>query len=486
MAIYHCSIKIINRGRGKSAVAAAAYRAGEKIKNEYDGQTHDYTRKGGIANSEIMLSDNVPAEYQNRDILWNAVEKIEKAKNSQLAREIEIALPVELNYMQNLNLVREYVRKNFVEQGMCADFSIHGIETENPHAHILLTMRPFNDDRTWGTKFKKVYHLDDNGNKIYNSEKRTYKYTKVNTVDWDNRDKAEEWREAWANICNHYLEATGHTERVDHRSFERQGITDKIPTIHLGVAAHQMEKRGIATERGNINREIEVTNHKLRQLKARITKLEKWIDEEAKVAEPPTLADVISEILNRREQSGQHSRYGAINNLKQAADMLNFLTENKIKDLDGLHTFIISMHNEQSDIRDKLKPVERRIKTLDEHIKQADRYFEHKEIYKVYKSQKAKNQERFYEDNRAPLTLYEAADRYLKGVMNGKTTIPTGAWKKEYATLTAEKQQLNHKYVTLKDAVSKVEKISRSVQDILYEERRREHPSIKRSQDMER
>jgi len=357
LAIYHCSIKIVSRGRGKSAVAAAAYRAGAVIKNEYDGVTHDYSRKSGIAHTEIMLPDNAPTEYKDRAVLWNAVEKIEKAKNSQLAREIEIALPIELNHMQNLNLVREYVRKNFVEHGMCADIAIHGIETENPHAHILLTMRPFNDERTWGAKFKKVIHLDADGNKIYNPEKRPYKYTKVNTVDWDNSDKAEEWREAWGNILNQYLEQTGHAERVDHRSFERQGITDRLPTIHLGVAAHQMEKRGIKTERGDINREIIVTNNLLRQLNARISKLEKWIDDESKINEPPTLADVISEILNRREQSGQSNRYGAINNLKQAAAMLNFLQENKIMDLDGLHKFIISMHNKQSDIRDKLKPM---------------------------------------------------------------------------------------------------------------------------------
>ena len=171
MAIYHLSIKIISRGKGRSAVAAAAYRAGEQIHNEYDGITHDYTRKGGVVHTEILLPEHAPGEYKDRAVLWNAVEKIERAKNSQLAREIEIALPVELNYMQNLNLIREYVRKNFVEQGMCADFSIHGMETENPHVHILLTMRPLNEDKAWGTKFKKVYHLDDDGNKIYNPEK---------------------------------------------------------------------------------------------------------------------------------------------------------------------------------------------------------------------------------------------------------------------------------------------------------------------------
>ena len=479
MAIYHCSIKIISRGGGKSAVAAAAYRAGEKIRNDFDGQTHDYTRKRGIAHSEIMLPDNAPAEYKDRAVLWNAVEKIEKAKNSQLAREIEIALPVELNYMQNLNLVREYVRKNYVDKGMCADFSIHDIETENPHVHVLLTMRPFNEDRTWGTKFKKVYHLDDKGNKIYNSEKRTYKYTKVNTVDWDNRDKAEEWRETWGNILNQYLEATGHAERVDHRSFERQGITDKIPTIHLGVAAHQMEKKGIKTDRGNINREIIVANNLLRQLNARINKLEKWLSEEMENAKEPTLADVISDVLNRHSNEGQSSRYQSLNNLQSASQMLIFLQENEIKDMDDLGNFLKSMHNRQPAIREKLKPMERRMKTLDEHIKQSKYYKEFTKINRLYKQQKPKDKEDFFEAHRREMTLFQAAERHLQSVLNGREQIPLATWEKELATLTTERKTLNAEYLSLKDEVGKVEKIVRSVQDILYAERQREKPQEK-------
>ena len=165
--------------------------------------------------------------------------------------------------------------------------------------------------------------------------------------------------------------------------------------------------------------------------------------------------------------------------------MLIFLQKNDIKDFTGLHKFIISMHNRQFEIRDKLKPIERRLKTLDEHIKQADHYFEYREIYKMYKAEKPKNQEQFYEANRRKLSLYETAEGYLKGVMNGKTKVPTGAWKKELADLTAEKKKLNAEYLSLKDEVVKVEKISRSVQDILHSERQREQQTRKRSQDLE-
>ena len=166
MAIYHCSIKIISRGKGKSAVAAAAYRSGEKITNEYDGLTHDYTRKGGVVHTEILLPDHAPREYADRAALWNAVERIEKNKNSQLSREIELALPVELSAGQNISLVREYCNRHFVEKGMCADVCIHDKQDGNPHAHIMLTMRPIEQDGSWGAKSKKEYILDGNGGHV--------------------------------------------------------------------------------------------------------------------------------------------------------------------------------------------------------------------------------------------------------------------------------------------------------------------------------
>lgn len=152
MAIYHCSIKVISRGKGKSAVAAAAYRAGEKITNQFDGMTHDYTHKGGVVHTEILLPDHAPAEYADRAVLWNEVEKIEKAKNAQLAREIEISLPRELTREQSISLVREYVKRHFVAAGMCADVCLHDTGGGNPHAHIMLTMRPFDEGGEWGAK----------------------------------------------------------------------------------------------------------------------------------------------------------------------------------------------------------------------------------------------------------------------------------------------------------------------------------------------
>lgn len=288
MAIYHCSIKIVSRGKGKSAVAAAAYRAGEKITNEYDGITHDYTRKGGVVHTEILLPEHAPREYSDRAVLWNAVEKIEKAANSQLAREIELALPMELTREQSISLIREYVKNNFVDLGMCADICVHDKNDGNPHAHIMLTTRPFNDDKSWRIKERKDYALDENGNRIPIIDEATglqktdgrnrkqWKRVYVQANDWNDQTKAEEWRAAWAESVNTVLGKQGVEERVDHRSYERQGI-EQIPTVHMGVAATQMEQRGIVTERGNMNREILRMNQilfailaKLKQLKDRL------------------------------------------------------------------------------------------------------------------------------------------------------------------------------------------------------------------------
>ena len=242
--------------------------------------------------------------------------------------------------------------------------------------------------------------------------------------------KAEEWRAAWTQLCNQCLEQNGHGSRIDHRSYERQResgnlAADQIPTVHLGVAASAMEKRGIRTERGDLNREIEVTNQKLRQLKARISKLQNWLKEEAGNTEPPTLADYIQGILSRKAQAGKPGYSQSLYNLKDAAKMLNFL--------------------------------------------QADIYFK-------YKGKKPLTE--------AEQILFTTAKDYLKGVMNGKTTIPTKTWKEEYTKLTAERKTLNQRYLALKEEVKEAEKIRKSVYSILRQEQREQQP--RRTHDMER
>ncbi|MGK8044551.1 MobA/MobL family protein, partial [Salmonella sp. LSP 304/17] len=220
MAIYHLSMKILSRSKGYSAVASAAYRAGEKILDERTGVIHDYTRKNGVASAVILTPANAPAWCANRAELWNAVEKAERRKNSQLAREFELAIPRELAQDAARETVLNFVRENFVSRGMIADVAFHNLGGSNPHAHIMLSMRAITPDG-FGEKVR----------------------------EWNDWTHAETWRGSWADHANRALANAGYQEEIDHRSYERQGV-EKTPGIHLGKSACAMEKWGIETERG--------------------------------------------------------------------------------------------------------------------------------------------------------------------------------------------------------------------------------------------
>ena len=208
IAIYHCNISIVSRGKGKSAVAAAAYRSGEKLTNEWDGITHDYTRKGGVVHTEIMLPPHAPPSFSDRSTLWNSVELYEKAGNAQLAREIDAALPIELSREEQIRLVREYCSSQFVSKGMCVDFAIHDTDSGNPHCHIMLTMRPLDERGAWAAKSKKEYDLDENGERIRLPNGR-YKTHKVDLTGWNDNRISEPMYASVDEIMPDLLEAVG-------------------------------------------------------------------------------------------------------------------------------------------------------------------------------------------------------------------------------------------------------------------------------------
>lgn len=291
MSIYHCSIKNISRSSGRSAVACAAYRSGEELEDVETGITHDYRKKTGIAFAEIFLCKNAPERFQNREELWNEVEKIEKAADARLAREIEVAIPRELSLEEMKNLVAGYA-KMLTEEGMCVDAAIH-LKVGNPHAHLMCTTRKIKADGTWDQKEKKVYALDEFGNKIPVIDQETreqkigargrriWKRVTVAANDLNAKENVEKWRKMWSEHCNAYLEPE---QQIDHRSYERQGKKDVIPTIHEGYAAREMEKRGKLAERCEINREIAAANRDIKAILAETepdhrTKIERQVDE---------------------------------------------------------------------------------------------------------------------------------------------------------------------------------------------------------------
>ncbi|HFR5303482.1 TPA: MobQ family relaxase [Streptococcus equi subsp. zooepidemicus] len=474
MAIYHLSIKIISRGKNKSAVAASAYRSGEKIKNEYDGIVHDFTRKGGIAHTEILLPQNAPEEFVNRSVLWNSVEKIEKSKNSQLAREIEIALPKELNREKQIELVREYVKENFANVGMCADIAIHDKNDGNPHVHILLTMRPLNEDKTWGAKSKKEYILDENGEKV-KLKNGNHKTRKINTVDWNEQDKAEHWRKAWADITNKYLEKNSIQEKVDHRSYQRQGI-EQIPTIHLGVSATQMEKKGIATDRGNINREIKHQNMILREISRRIKALLNWIrgigkeekteTDNLKSTFPPkeNLLSIFENLI--RNNADKHNT-----DFEQYIESYQFLKEKNIISLSELKESIVTLRDKNYKTTRAIKDTEKKIDDRVQLIDQAEKYLKHKDTYKAYTKLKKNKQDTFYNEHTAEIILFESAKKYLKEHLGESKTINISKWKSEIGTLRKEKDTLYSQITDIRKEVEQAESVRSCIDKLLQEKR---------------
>ena len=333
MAIYHLEAKVVSRGTGRSAVAASAYLSCSKILNDYDGVQHDYTRKKGLVWQQVFLPEYAPQEWQDRGVLWNAVEENEKTKDSRLAREFVVALPIELNESQWEKLLSDFISDTFVTEGMCADVAIHDPHPpgHNPHAHIMLTVRPLDEKGKWQYKTEKEYLCVRNGEekgftaaefkaaqaegwekqysykvgkkKVYmppseaerlgyvraNKYPKSTKFGRQNPIAqrWNSEEQLFLWRKAWADVTNLHLEQAGRAERIDHRSHAERGLEEQ-PTIHEGVVARALEKKGIVSDRCELNRQIKADNALLRELKAQMKKLIQAVK-----ASLPALADAM-------------------------------------------------------------------------------------------------------------------------------------------------------------------------------------------------
>ena len=268
IALFHFHVTQIKRGAGQSAIASAAYRAGEKLHSEYYGEISDYTRKGGVICSEILLPSHAPPEYADRETLWNAVEKAERGKKAQLAYSFDIALQNEFSMQENIALARQFLLENFVSRGMMVDFAVHSPDKEdasisNPHFHVMCPIRPLDEHGRWGNKQRREYLLDEHGDRI-RDEAGNYVFNAVPTTDWGKPETLEEWRQAWADLCNQKFAEKGLDCRIDHRSYERQGI-EQIPTVHEGPPVRAMEAKGIRTDKGDFNRWVRKTNAMLRE-----------------------------------------------------------------------------------------------------------------------------------------------------------------------------------------------------------------------------
>ena len=455
---------------GRSAVAAASYRSGERLANEWDGRTHDYTHKPSVVHTEIMLPAHATPEFQDRSTLWNSVEQIEKSSDAQLAREIEVALPVELSRTEQLALVRSYVQDNFVAAGMCADFALHDKGDGNPHAHIMLTIRPLRPDGKWGPKCRKVYDLDSQGNRIPDG-KGGWKNHREDTTDWNNRENAEKWRASWAAYANRALEAAGRPERIDHRSYERQGI-EKIPTIHMGVSASQMERRGIQTEKGNVNRQITDDNKLLKELKARITRIYNWTKEQSEATPSQDSGSLVVRLYEAQAEVNRNkarSRSGKVKALQENAKLLAFLQGNGITSMQQLCEKVSAMNSDYYDLRGQIVKAERRLAVLDERLEMCAQYDKYKHVRQQLDKVKPRKRGQYQQEHSAELASFDAAASFLKSLKESGEVITPKAWRAEAAKLTMQKDADYQKMRAMRDEIKAVESLRKAAERLARE-----------------
>lgn len=486
---FHFNISMISRGKSKSAVASAAYISCEKIKNEWDGVTHDYHNKKGLLHSEIFLLENIPKEFQNRSFLWNSVELNEKASNAQLARNFIIALPKELSFEENKKLITEFIQENFVSKGMIADLAIHDESNEgnnNIHAHIMTTLRPINEKGQWQAKSKKEYILDDEGNKILNKNGKP-KTRKVELTDWNNKGNAEKWRESFAEICNIYLERNNLEKRVDHRSFERQGI-EEIPTIHLGASASALERKGIETDKGNINREIKKHNSLVKAIKERISELTSWIgslignlqakydeykqEKKEEYESEAELFNLYEYISIYHDLQGEKARklnpYAS--NKKIGADLRRFskariyLKDNKLQTIADLQEKIFELAKQRKKISSDIQEKTQRIKDLNQCLICSDIIKENKKVYQEYKS-KTLFKDSFYNSHKKEIDRYLRARKTIEK-FTGTSSIKLNEWEKEITKLEKEIETLDKEKIKIQDEFKQIDHIKYAVKTV--------------------
>ena len=479
MPIPHFNIKIVQRSKGQSAVAGAAYQAGEKLFSEYDQKTKNYTSKKEVVYTEIVLPKNAPPGYADRATLWNSVEEAEKQWNSQLARRFVAALPREVPVELLPQMVKEYCEEHFVSKGMCCDFAIHDPDPpgHNPHCHFMLTMRAIDENGKWLPKSRKVYALDENGERIRLPSGR-WKSHKENTVDWNEQYHAEKWRHGWEIIQNKYLELAGSPERIDMRSYERQGL-DVIPTVHMGTAVSALERKGIATNIGNLNRDIKSANRMMNAIRSTIKNLRDWIadileaakeviaeNEAEKKTASPNLASLLHEYLNlRKAERSEWSRYGrqkgATDDLKAISQATIYLQQHELFTLEDLDVALQGVNEKAAAIRSDMQKAAARMKAITAIQAAVADCQKHKTVHDKYIKIGWKiRKEAYAENHKAELTAFNKAYRTLKkhGV---DLNVDLNALQREYDGLRTS-------HADLKERLAAVNEELKPMKDIRY------------------
>ena len=477
IALYHFHVTQIKRSAGQSAVAAAAYRSGEKLHSEYYGEDSDYTKKGGVICSEILLPPHAPPSFSDRETLWNEVERAERGKKAQLAYSFDIALQNEFSMQENIELARQFLLEQFVSRGMVVDFAVHSPDKEdcgisNPHFHVMCPIRPLDEHGRWGNKQRREYLLDEHGNRI-RDEAGNYVFNAVPTTDWGSPDTLEHWRQAWADLCNAKFAEKGLDCRIDHRSYERQGV-EQIPTQHEGPTVRAMEAKGICTNKGDLNRWIRKTNAMLREAKQKIAALIDWlkaVKTELSKPQPPTLVELLSAYYDNRNKVAYSSK-AKIANLKKFSQAVSFLKAKQLYTADDLDTALHTMQGKIDTLKKSASGKQARIKELDELLRMADYYKAGKPVADKLKTIRfEKSRQKYKAEHDEELRLFYMAERKLKGqVVDGK--LPAAAWREEKARLETEYRDLQQELTPLYADVKKLWAIHYSIYEVQHEQER--------------
>lgn len=495
----HTHVDIVSRSKGASVIAKAAYNARDKLRDEYYVKVHDYSKKDDLVFSKIFLPEHIPKEFSNREYLWNSVEKIEKSKNSQLARNLLFTLPRELNEEDRIKLISEFIEENFTSKGMIADCNIHNPTAsdneEQPHAHILLTLREIDEQGNWKPKSRKEYILDENGEKI-KLKSGNYKSRKVNLNDWNEPNKAKEWRENFSKKANEYLAKNNIQKRIDPRTFEEQG-REELPQIHLGTSSYQMEKKGIQTERGNHNRKIIALNKEFKKLKEEIAEIGSWIlslvnmvkgflkgfskEKQEEYNRTPDLFNVYSYLetyYKIQKELSKNLRYDSRMrkehfDSKKYVNALSYMSSNNLKTIIDIQCKKDEVLTKLKENKESIADCNKQIKNIDTLIKQAKIMRENKTVYDRYKGADnsifskiaGASKEEYYNFHKDEIDKYIRAKSILKK-LSGSEKIETKKWEKEKRELQTDINHLTFNQKFIKEEISQINHIKYVVGEV--------------------
>ena len=458
-------VAIVGRGPkckgGKSAIEQSSYISRTTLYSDYYGETFYPKYSEDLVHTEIMLPKNAPEEYMDGSVLWNSLEEAEKkSAKAQIARTYKVSLPNEWSYELATEVMQDYVKRNFVDDGMCAEFAIHDAENPNHqrnlHCHILLAMRPILEDGSWGVKQKKIYFYDEQGNKI-RKKNGSYKCTTQDVTGWNSQENARKWRKDLADTINSVNEKIGMTENFwEYRSFAERGL-DKLPTIHLGPKASAMEKKGIRTDRGNINLQILKHNLLLEQAQAiyeeAVLNVKKLIDSKPVVSVKNEVIDLIQKIIAKkgrldlpivsRKFIGKVSDRSSLQSEEQA---ISFIKENEIASFEELNAFTDDKEKKFSIISSKRKEKSQQLTDIAEKVKLYEEYRPFLEVKRTSKGMKGFAKAKYDREHKSDLEQYQITREALYQKLNDGEKLTPKKWEQQIAELRAELKKSSPEY----------------------------------------